>query len=235
MIQAINLNKIYKTGASQLHVLKDINLKIDKGEFVAIVGPSGAGKSTLLHILGGLDTPTSGRIFFDKTDLCKINDSERAKLRNARIGFVFQFYHLMPEFSAFENVAMPALIRGKAFSYAKASGDGQGLRVKEKIENRARQLLMMLGLGDRIGHRPNQLSGGEQQRVAIARALMNSPSVLYCDEPTGNLDSKTGSEVIEALLKLNKDNSATCVMVTHEEYLARDADRVLHMMDGRIL
>ena len=215
MIQAINLNKVYKNGAEELHVLKDINLKIDNSEFVVIVGPSGAGKSTLLHLLAGLDTPTSGSVVFDKVDLYKIEDAQRAAIRNSQIGFVFQFYHLMPEFSVLENVLMPALIRVK----------GQGLRVK--VKERAEELLAIMGLSGRIKHKPNQLSGGEQQRVAIARALMNSPKLLICDEPTGNLDSKTGNEVMQALLDLNKNKGVTCIMVTHEEGLSRDADRVL--------
>ena len=211
------MNKVYTDGARELHVLKDINLKVEKSEFVAIAGPSGAGKSTLLHLLGGLDTPSEGSVVFDGVDLYKISDQARAGIRNARIGFVFQFYHLMPEFNALENVMMPALIRGR------------------RMRKRAQELLAMLGLGDRLTHRPNQLSGGEQQRVAIARALINSPGVLYCDEPTGNLDSKTGAQVMEALLNLNRKSGIVCVMVTHEETLARDADRVLHMRDGRIL
>lgn len=223
MIQAINLNKVYRDGVKELHVLKDVNVTVDKSEFVAIVGPSGAGKSTLLHLLGGLDTPTEGSVIFDGADLYKISDERRARIRNTQIGFVFQFYHLMPEFNALENVAMPALI----------SGRGRGAR--GKIKQMAKELLEMMGLQDRLTHRPNELSGGEQQRVAIARALMNLPAVLYCDEPTGNLDSNTGREVMDALLKLNRHNSITCVMVTHEESLARDADRVLHMKDGRIL
>jgi len=225
MIRAINLNKIYQQGAKELHVLKDINLEIRKSEFVVIVGPSGAGKSTLLHILAGLDRPTTGNIMFDKIDLYKINDSQRAKIRNAKIGFVFQSYHLMHEFNAFENVFMPALI-----DVAQSHN-----RSVNQAKNRAKELLDKLGLADRLQHKPNQLSGGEQQRVAIARALMNSPGVLYCDEPTGNLDSKTGIEVFNVLLKLNKEEGVTCLMVTHEESLAFEADRVLHMKDGRIL
>ena len=217
MIKAIKLNKIYKTGAKELHVLKDINLEVRKSEFIAVVGPSGAGKSTLLHLLGGLDKPTSGSVIFDKTDLYKISDNQRAAIRNSKVGFVFQFYHLMPEFNVLENVMMPALIKGR------------------QLKDRAKVLLVKLGLEDRLTHKPNQLSGGEQQRVAIARALVNLPGVLYCDEPTGNLDSNTGKEVFDVLLKLNKEDGVTCVMVTHEESLAFEADRVLHMKDGRIL
>jgi lipoprotein-releasing system ATP-binding protein len=224
MIQAINLNKIYKDGVKELHVLKDIDLKIEKSEFVVIVGPSGAGKSTLLHLLGGLDTPTSGSVIFDKADLYKTSDDQRAKTRNGSIGFVFQFYHLMPEFNVIENVMMPALIKRCQIPVT-----------RYQIKERAKQLLTRLGLAERMTHRPNQLSGGEQQRVAIARALINSPNVLYCDEPTGNLDSKTGGDVMKMLLRLNSEEGVTCIMVTHEESLASDADRVLHMKDGRIL
>ena len=223
MIQAININKVYQSGAKELHVLKDVNLKIDAAEFVVIVGPSGAGKSTLLHILGGLDEPSSGSVLFDENDLYETAEDQRAKIRNRAIGFVFQFYHLMPEFNVLENVLMPALISVKRKAQS------------AKLIEKASALLASVGLSDRMAHRPNQLSGGEQQRAAIARALINSPKALFCDEPTGNLDSKTGSEVIQALMELNKKESVTCVMVTHEQALARDANRVLHMMDGRIL
>jgi len=223
MIKAINVNKIYQNGQRQLHVLKDININVERGEFVAVAGPSGAGKSTLLHVLGGLDTPTDGGVIFDEIDLYETIDFQRAKIRNEGIGFVFQFYHLMPEFSALENVLMPALVRVKA----------QGSRVKAR--ERAKELLETLGLQERMTHRPGELSGGEQQRVAIARALINSPKLLLCDEPTGNLDSRTGSEVMRILLQLNKEDSLTCVMVTHEERVAQGAGRVIHMMDGRII
>lgn len=223
MIQTININKIYDDGERQLHVLKDINLKVENGEFVAIVGPSGAGKSTLLHMLGGLDMPTNGGVIVDEIDLYETSDILRAKIRNSQIGFVFQFYHLMPEFNALENVLMPALIEKNAIR-----------DTHNAIRNRAKELLAQVGLKDRMTHRPNQLSGGEQQRVAIARALINSPKLLLCDEPTGNLDSKTGNELMQILLDLNKIDKVTCVMVTHDEILAKIADRVLHMIDGRI-
>lgn len=223
MIQAIGLNRFYESGPRQLHVLKDINLEIKAAEFVAIAGPSGAGKSTLLHILGGLDKPSSGSVILDETDLYETPDNQLAKIRNTTIGFVFQFYHLMPEFNVLENVMMPALISQKEKGKSKKSKD------------KAEELLAMMGLSSRIKHKPNQLSGGEQQRVAIARALINSPKVIFCDEPTGNLDSKTGSEVMQALSELNKKAGVTCVMVTHEEALAKGADRILRMMDGRII
>lgn len=217
MIEAIKLNKVYNDGAKELRVLRDINLKIGQGEFIAIVGPSGAGKSTLLHILGGLDEPTEGEVMFDDSDLYKMPEAQRAQIRNRHVGFVFQFYHLLPEFTALENVLMPSLISGKP---ARA---------------KAKELLTRFGLADRITHRPNQLSGGEQQRAAIARALINSPKLLLCDEPTGNLDSKTGGEVMDVLLKLNREESVTCVMVTHQESLASGSSRALHMMDGGMI
>jgi lipoprotein-releasing system ATP-binding protein len=236
MIQAIKLNKVYTDGARELHVLKDIDLDVGKSEFVVITGPSGAGKSTLLHLLGGLDMPTSGRVMFNKTDLYGIDDGPRARLRSTDIGFVFQFYYLMPEFDVLENVMMPALISRQSIVDSRQSKDkpsaiGHRLSAKQRAE----QLLVKLGLGGRARHRPNQLSGGEQQRAAIARALINSPKVLFCDEPTGNLDSKTGAGVMEMLLGLNANEGVTVIMVTHEEALASEAGRVMHMKDGRIL
>lgn len=223
MIEAIKLNKVYNDGAKELRVLRDINLKIGQGEFIAIVGPSGAGKSTLLHILGGLDEPTQGMVMFDDSDLYKMPQAQRAQIRNRHIGFVFQFYHLLPEFNALENVMMPALISQKEKGKSK------------KSEDKAKELLVRIGLECRMTHKPSKLSGGEQQRVAIARALINSPKLLLCDEPTGNLDSKTGGEVMDVLLKLNKEESVTCVMATHQESLASGSNRALHMMDGGMI
>jgi lipoprotein-releasing system ATP-binding protein len=222
MIQAIGVNRLYESGTRQLHVLKDINVHIEAAEFVVIVGPSGAGKSTLLHILGGLDVPTSGKVILDKNDLYEIGESRLAKIRNTDIGFVFQFYHLMPEFNVLENVLMPAMIMNQ--------GSAAGSGLKEK----AKGLLTKVGMADRMSHKPNQLSGGEQQRVAIARALINSPKVLFCDEPTGNLDSETGLGVMELLSDLNKKESVTCLMVTHQESLVKGAGRILYMKDGEI-
>lgn len=217
MIEAAGLSKVYNDGAKELRVLKDINIRIETAEFVAVVGPSGAGKSTLLHILGGLDEPTEGRVIFNGVDLYSQEEPQRAKIRNKDVGFVFQFYHLMPEFNVLENVLMPSLISGSS--------------AKKKAE----ELLFLLGLSARAYHRPGELSGGEQQRAAIARALINSPKLLLCDEPTGNLDSETGSGVMELLLSLNKKESVTCVMVTHQESLVSGSSRVLHMKDGGIL
>lgn len=216
MVEAINISKVYNDGAKELCVLKDINIRIETGEFVVVVGPSGAGKSTLLHVLGGLDEPTEGKIIFDGVDLYSQDEPVRAGIRSRDVGFVFQFYHLMPEFNVLENVLMPARIAGK------------------NAKSKAEELLDLLGLKDRVSHRPGELSGGEQQRAAIARALINSPKLLLCDEPTGNLDSQTGSGVMELLINLNKKESVTCVMVTHQESLVEGASRVLHMKDGEI-
>lgn len=221
MLEAIGLHKIYKNGANELHVLKGIDLNVKKGEVLALLGPSGAGKSTLLHLLGGLDSPTKGEVFIDGVDIYSISDYERAKLRNRKIGFVFQFYHLLPEFDALENVILPLLIKGE-------NGNFKNIR-KAGIE-----ILTAVGLGERLHHRPNQLSGGEQQRVAIARALVNEPEILLCDEPTGNLDSETGKHVLDLLWDLNSKRNLTLIMVTHEAEIAKSAERVLHIRDGRI-
>jgi lipoprotein-releasing system ATP-binding protein len=217
MLKAEGVHKTYRDGKRDLNVLKGINLEVKEGEVVAIQGPSGAGKSTLIHILGGLDRPNSGRIFLDNEDFYELPDNKRALFRNQKIGFVFQFYHLLPEFNALENTFLPALIKGN------------------DARERAKTLLAGLGLGDRLGHRPSELSGGEQQRVAIARALMNDPEMLLCDEPTGNLDSEMGKEILGILFGLNKKNKATLVIVTHDKEIAKMADRILEMKDGRII
>lgn len=219
MIEAKGLRKIYRNGAKELEVLKGIDLKVEKGEVLAVLGPSGAGKSTLLHLLGGLDSPTSGEILIDGVDIYSLGDMERARMRNRKIGFVFQFYHLLPEFNAFENVMLPLLIKGE---------DGKNRR------DRGAELLRSVGLEGRMSHRPSQLSGGEQQRVAIARALINDPELLLCDEPTGNLDSETGKNIIELLWELNKSRKMTLMVVTHDAQIAKDAKRVLYIRDGRI-
>ena len=223
MLRAEAIHKIYRDGKKDLHVLKGIDLEIEKAGSLAIVGPSGAGKSTLLHILGGLDRPSSGKVFVDGLDLYTLKDNKRAGLRNKRIGFVFQFYHLLPEFTALENVMMPALMA--LDSRLKAQG----------IRKTTESLMRELGLGDRMQHRPGELSGGEQQRVAIGRSLINSPDVLLCDEPTGNLDSEMGEETLDLLFNLNKKNHATVVIVTHDRAIAKRADRVIEIRDGRII
>ena len=235
MLRAEAIHKIYRDGKKDLHVLKGIDLEIEKAGSLAIVGPSGAGKSTLLHILGGLDRPSSGKVFVDGLDLYTLKDNKRAGLRNKRIGFVFQFYHLLPEFTALENVMMPALMAlGSTPNHSLRSGTGHGLKA-QGIRKTTESLMRELGLGDRMQHRPGELSGGEQQRVAIGRSLINSPDVLLCDEPTGNLDSEMGEETLDLLFNLNKKNHATVVIVTHDRAIAKRADRVIEIRDGRII
>jgi lipoprotein-releasing system ATP-binding protein len=216
MIELKNIKKSY----GNLEVLKGVNLEISKAEVVSIVGRSGAGKSTLLHIIGTLDSPDSGEIFINNFDLRKMKSKELAKFRNEQIGFVFQFHHLLPEFSALENVCIPAFIK----------------KIPEKeAKSRAAELLEYLGLKDRMEHKPTQLSGGEQQRVAVARALMNQPAVILADEPSGNLDTNTSKELHELFFKLRKDFDQTFVIVTHNEELAKMSDRKLTMKDGLII
>lgn len=219
LLSAHQVQKIYQPADEELIVLKGVDLDIISGEMVAIVGPSGAGKSTLLHVLGGLDRPTHGSVFFDGVSLYDLNDAKRARLRNESIGFVFQFYHLLPEFTALENVILPAMVKAK-------SG-----RAKQ-FQDKGRELLGQVGLSGRLLHKPAQLSGGEQQRVAIARALINDPKIIFCDEPTGNLNSETGREIIELIRTLNKKNQQTFVMVTHDESIAQICDRTITMRDG---
>ncbi len=222
VLEAVNIQKSYGSGLSLLQILKGIDLKIHRGEVLAIIGPSGAGKSTLLHILGGLDSPETGRVLLDGEDIYALKENQRARVRNEKIGFIFQFYHLFQEFRAWENVALPLLIK-------------EDRRDIEAYKDRAVYLLEMVGLQSRLTHRPNELSGGEQQRVAIARALMNDPKMILCDEPTGNLDSATGKQVIDLLMKLNKEQQQTLVMVTHDDDIARVCHRVIQMRDGRLV
>ena len=222
ILDAFNLHKFYSTSGSKLHILKGIGIKIEEGEVISIVGPSGAGKSTLLHILGGLDCPSQGTVILDGEDIYGLDDVERANIRNQKIGFVFQFYHLLPEFTALENVMLPALMKGE-------------LRAVKEVEKKGSVFLERVGLRERAQHKPSQLSGGEQQRVAIARALMNEPKIIFCDEPTGNLDSATGKEIIDLLMDLNKQHDQTLVLVTHDENIARLSHRVIYMKDGEIL
>ncbi len=222
ILDAFDLHKFYSTFGNKLHILKGIGIKIEEGEVVSIVGPSGAGKSTLLHILSGLDRPNQGTVILDGEDIYHLNDVQRAKIRNQKIGFVFQFYHLLPEFTALENVMLPALIKGQP-------------RQMKEIEQRGTLFLKRVGLGQRAQHKPSQLSGGEQQRVAIARALINEPKIIFCDEPTGNLDSATGKEIIGLLMDLNKNNCQTLVLVTHDENMARLSHRTIYMKDGEII
>jgi lipoprotein-releasing system ATP-binding protein len=222
LLQAVNIHKVYRQAENTLHILKGIDVGIQEGEIVSIVGPSGAGKSTLLHILGGLDMPNDGHVNIDGEDLYKLNDVKRAKVRNGKIGFVFQFYHLLPEFTVLENVLLPVIV-----------GDRK-VTIKQ-VEIKAIDLLEKVGLQHRIQHRPYQLSGGEQQRVAIARALINEPKILLCDEPTGNLDSQTGKSIIDLLFDLNRRAKQSLVIVTHDEQIARLSGRVIHMRDGKLV
>ncbi len=216
MIEAKNIHKSY----GELHVLKGVDVSIKKGEIVSIVGKSGAGKSTLLHIMGTLDQADTGTVVFDGIDVSKLDLKDLAQFRNEQIGFVFQFHHLLPEFTALENVCIPAYIKGKSESFA---------------NKRAKELLDYLGLAERLDHKPTQLSGGEQQRVAVARSLMNQPAVIFADEPSGNLDSSSSQELHQLLFKLRKDFSQTFLIVTHNTELAKMSDRKIEMQDGKLV
>lgn len=223
LVQVKNVSKRYGSSQSPLEVLKDVSFDVYQNDFLMIVGPSGVGKSTLLHLMGALDNPSQGEVFFRDKNVFKLNDRDRSYLRNQKVGFVFQFYHLLPEFDALENVAIPSLI------YSKKRGLDQ-----KQVYEKARGLLNEVGLSQREKHRPSQLSGGEQQRVAIARALMNDPELLLADEPTGNLDSQTGEKIQELLLKLNEKQKCALVVVTHDQNWSEKSNRVLTMMDGKI-
>jgi lipoprotein-releasing system ATP-binding protein len=215
-----DLKKHFKHLGDELQVLKGIDLTLNAGELVSIIGASGAGKSTLLHCIGTLDLPSSGQILFDGQDLTRLSGSRLAKVRNQSIGFVFQFHHLLPEFTALENVMMPGLIRGDS---------------RRALEERAAQLLDELGLGHRKTHRPGELSGGEQQRVAIARALALEPKLLLADEPTGNLDSATSSAIHDLFFEINRTRRTTIVVVTHNPTFAERMPRVIELRDGRVV
>ena len=221
MFQVQGLKKTFIFGQNRkiIEVLKGVELTIMPGEMLAIEGASGAGKSTLLHILGALERPTEGMVYFQKIDLMERSDGELAEIRNRHIGFVFQFHHLLPEFSAVENTMMPGLIRG--------------MSPKEAIGN-AEKTLVQLGLGDRLQHKPGELSGGEQQRVALARALMLNPRVILADEPTGNLDTKTGRDVHTLMVRINQEQGITIVVVTHNPALATRMTRRVLLVDGRL-
>lgn len=230
MIIIKDLHKIYKNGQKVVEAVNGVELEIKKGSSVAIVGPSGAGKSTLLHMLGGLDKPTSGKILLEDTDIYKLSDRERAIMRNERIGFVFQFYHLLPEFTALENVMLPALMNSNAAhcaQYACLSG-------RQAVRKRAADILRSVGLENRIDHLPSKLSGGESQRVAIARAIMNEPQLLLCDEPTGNLDSNTSESIYKILFGLKATNRMTIVVVSHDEKLVSRVDSTIRLKDGKL-
>ncbi len=216
MIRTENLSKVYGTGEGRVSALKDANIRIENGETVAIIGKSGSGKSTLLNLLGRLDAADEGKIFYDDTEITALSDSDSADFRLNRIGFVFQFFDLLPELTAAENILLPARLANK------------------KAENYQR-LIDSLGISDRINHYPSQLSGGQQQRAAIARALINDPDVLLCDEPTGNLDEKSGDEVMEMLLRMNREQGKTILIVTHNPEIAAKCGRTIRISDGRVV
>ncbi len=219
IISVVNLNKSFPSPGGDLHILNDINIDIDRGEMTALMGPSGVGKSTLLHILGTLDRPTSGKLLYESEDVFSLKDDELATFRSRSVGFVFQFHHLLPEFNTIENTMMPAYISGANH---------------KESHQKAEQILDGVGLSDRMLHKPGELSGGEQQRVAIARALMLSPKVVLADEPTGNLDTRTGDDVFDLMKKLNQQGT-TFIIVTHNDNLASQCGRVIRMKDGRIV
>jgi ABC-type lipoprotein export system ATPase subunit len=224
IIKAAGLFKSYKMGATSVDVLRGLELTIKKGEFVAIIGSSGSGKSTLLHILGSLDRPDSGDVFFDDENLNGFSSRRLNKFRNKEVGFVFQFYHLLDELDVLENVYLPSMVSRSIIGW---------FGFKTQARQRAAGLLERFGLADRLTHKPYQLSGGERQRVAIARALMNEPQVLLADEPTGNLDWQTGNDILNVFTELNKAGQ-TIIMVTHDQRIAQKAGRVITLVDGRI-
>jgi putative ABC transport system ATP-binding protein len=220
IVNAINVGKVYRVGEVEVSALKNVSISIARGEFVAVFGPSGSGKTTLLNVIGGLDRPTSGEIYVDGEDIVRFGERKLSRFRARKVGFIFQFFNLIPTFTALENVMVPAEI--------------VGLKPKD-ARIRAERILARVGLEKRFNHFPHQLSGGEQQRVAIARALINNPPLLLCDEPTGNLDSKTGVEIIELLSEINRERKTTLIIVTHDERIAKAADRIVNLVDGEII
>ena len=217
VLKAEHLTKVYGSGENEVRALDDVSFYIQRGEFVAIIGPSGSGKSTLLHILGGVDRPTSGRVYLDGIDVYGQNEEQLAIFRRREVGLIYQFYNLIPVLNVVENMPLPVQMDGRKVG-----------------EERLRELLKLLNLEDRKNHLPNQLSGGQQQRVSIGRALMNAPAIVLADEPTGNLDSRNSQEIMELLKLSNKKYSQTLVMITHDENLALQADRIIAIEDGRI-
>ncbi|HZV34183.1 MAG TPA: ABC transporter ATP-binding protein [Verrucomicrobiae bacterium] len=220
ILDARDLHKTYEMGHRSLEVLRGVSLSIKRGEFIALRGASGTGKSTLLHLLGGLDTPNSGEIWFNGQNLSKLSNNALARLRSLKVGYIFQAYHLMPELDALENVCLPARMARIASAAA---------------EKRGRELLARVGLKERLDHRPGELSGGEQQRVAIARALVNAPELILADEPTGNLDSKTGNEIMDLLCALRAEHQTTLIIATHDDKVAERAPKVVKLADGLIV
>ncbi len=224
MIEIENITKVYQMGEVEVHALRGVSLQIEQGEWVAIMGPSGSGKSTLMHVIGCLDTPTSGSYQLDGAEVGGMDDNQLAIIRNRQIGFVFQTFNLLPRTSALKQVMLP-------MQYFR---DGARVSASER-KRRAQEALAMVGLGDRMDHRPTELSGGEQQRVAIARALVNDPAIIMADEPTGNLDSKAGAEVMEILHRLHREKGITVVMVTHDEEIGAQAERIVRLRDGQVV
>ncbi|WP_165233422.1 ABC transporter ATP-binding protein [Aquisphaera insulae] len=224
-IAAAGILKSYRKGRSEVAVLRGVDVEVDHGELVAVVGASGSGKSTLLHILGLLDAPDSGRVMVEGGRIDDRSEKHRDAMRNRLFGFIFQFYHLLPELTALENVMMPGLIRHGLWSYWKE---------RARIRCQAAELLERVGLGHRLTHRPSELSGGEMQRAAIARALLGKPAILLADEPTGNLDAASGQGVLELLRDLNREQGLTMMLVTHDQQIAQQADRVVRLAEGRI-
>jgi putative ABC transport system ATP-binding protein len=218
VVDARDLTKVYQMGEVKVHALRGLSVKIDRGEVVSIMGPSGSGKSTLMNMLGCLDRPTSGEYFLDGESVAELGDDQLADIRNRKVGFIFQTFNLLPRATATANVELPLRYSGVS------SGRAQ----------RAREALEAVGLGDRVDHKPNELSGGQQQRVAIARALVNNPAIIMADEPTGNLDTKSGDEIMNLLLGLNKERGVTLIIVTHDPEIAKQTERVVHILDGRI-
>ena len=218
LIDIKNVKKIYDLGAEKIHALDGVSLKIERGEYIAIMGPSGSGKSTIMNILGCLDTPTSGSYYFEGEEVSEMDDNQLAGIRNQKIGFVFQTFNLLPRISSLQNVELPLIYGGVSL---------------ESRRKRASLVLERVGLGDRVNHKPNELSGGQRQRVAVARALANQPSIILADEPTGNLDSKTGEEIMVLFNQIHEAGN-TIILVTHEEYIAENANRIIRLHDGLI-
>ncbi|MDI9610832.1 MAG: ABC transporter ATP-binding protein [Archaeoglobales archaeon] len=219
IIELIDVYKIYRTDFYEVHALNGVTMEVEMGEFVAVMGPSGSGKSTLLHLIGCLDKPTKGEVVINGKETSKLSDGELTKLRRDSIGFIFQQYNLVPTLAALENVELPMIFKGIS---------------KVERRKRAMELMRQIGIEDIADRKPKEISGGQQQRVAIARALANSPAILLCDEPTGNLDSKTGRQVMDLIKKMNKEHGVTVILVTHDLSLADYADRIVKIRDGRI-
>ena len=226
MLSVEKVSKVYPMGRRRLRVLHEVSMQVRTGELLSIVGPSGAGKSTLLHLMGLLDTPTEGRVVYEGQDVSELSSRRQAYLRNKLFGFVFQFYHLLPDFNTLENVSLPGLA---------AVSPGNWRSQKKQIFQRGREILELVGLGERVEHRPSQLSGGERQRAAIARALINEPEILLCDEPTGNLDTHTGARILDVLESVQDETGCTVVIVTHDPSLGERARRRVRLVDGRIV